>query len=52
MPLSAQTTTQKPPKKGDTIIGPGLSPRVGGEQADLMVADEEGDVTENDEVPM
>jgi hypothetical protein len=50
-PLWAQTATQKPPKKGDTIIVRGCLRGSAVEDADLMVEDTEGEVKESDQVP-
>jgi hypothetical protein len=51
VPLSAQTSTQKPPKKGDTIIVKGCLRGSALEHADLLVEDAEGDAHQNDQVP-
>jgi hypothetical protein len=49
--LSAQDVTQKPPKKGDTIVVKGCLRGNAVEQADLMVEDAEGEPRENSTVP-
>jgi hypothetical protein len=49
--LSAQTSPQKPPKKGDTVIVRGCLRGNAVEQADLLIEDAEGDAKENDQVP-
>ena len=46
--LSAQTTTPKPPKKGDTIIVRGCLRGSAVEQADLFLEDTEGEVKQNE----
>jgi hypothetical protein len=51
VPLSAQTVTQKPPKKGDTIIVRGCLRGSAVEHADLLVEDEDGNARQNDQVP-
>jgi len=51
VPLSAQTATQKLPKKGDTVIVKGCLRGSAVEQADLLVEDAEGDAHQNDQVP-
>jgi hypothetical protein len=51
LPLSAQTAPQKPPKKGDTIIVRGCLRGNAVEQADVMIEDADGDVTQNGQVP-
>ena len=51
LPLSAQTAPQKPPKKGDTIIVRGCLRGNAVEQADVLIEDADGDVTQNGEVP-
>jgi hypothetical protein len=51
IPLSAQTATQKPPKKGDTVIVRGCLRGNAVEQADLLIEDAEGEVRQNDQVP-
>jgi hypothetical protein len=51
VPLFAQSSAQKPPKKGDTIIVRGCLRGSAVEQAELMVEDAEGEVRQNDQVP-
>jgi hypothetical protein len=51
VPLLAQTSTQKPPKKGDTVSVRGCLRGSAVEQADLLVEDENGDARQNDQVP-
>jgi hypothetical protein len=51
MPLSAQSGTQKPPKKGDSISIKGCLRGSAVEQADLLVDDQEGNTRESDQVP-
>jgi hypothetical protein len=51
VPLFAQSTAQKPPKKGDTIVIRGCLRGNAVEQADLMIEDAEGEPRENSTVP-
>ena len=51
VPLVAQASAQKPPKKGDAVIVRGCLRGSAVEQADLLTEDTEGDPKQNDQVP-
>ena len=50
--LVAQTSPQKVPKKGDTVIVRGCLRGNSVEQADLMVEESEGETRRNEQVPV
>jgi hypothetical protein len=52
VPMSAQQTTpQKPPNKGDTVLVRGCLRGNAVEQAELLIEDAEGEVRRNEQVP-